>query len=86
MQNPEIAKPLESELARNGDTKSGIADRKIYTQEAAQFLGLSVSTLAKMRLSGVGPRYAKLGRRVLHDIRDLQVCVEERKRTSTSQD
>jgi predicted DNA-binding transcriptional regulator AlpA len=82
----QITKFLGPELARNRDTKSGVADRKINTQEAAQFLGLSVSTLAKMRLSGIGPRYAKLGRRVLHDVRDLEVWVEERKRTSTSQE
>lgn len=53
---------------------------------AAKFLGLSASTLAKMRLKGNGPRYAKLGdRAVLYDTADLLRWVEDRKRKSTSE-
>jgi hypothetical protein len=33
--------------------------------EAAKLLGLAPSTLAKLRLSGNGPVYCKLGRRVV---------------------
>jgi predicted DNA-binding transcriptional regulator AlpA len=55
--------------------------------DAAAFLGLSVSTLAKMRLRGDGPRYAKIGKRVvLYALKDLEVWVEARKRNSTSED
>jgi Helix-turn-helix domain len=34
--------------------------------EAAKVLGLAPSTLAKLRLSGNGPVYCKLGRRVVY--------------------
>ena len=54
-------------------------------REAAAYLGISVSTLAKLRLTGKGPRYVKLGRRVLYDVRDLEAWAASRKRNSTSQ-
>lgn len=59
--------------------------RKLSVPEAARYLGLSVSTLNKMRLNGTGPCFLKLGRRVLHDIRDLESWVRERKRRHTSE-
>jgi predicted DNA-binding transcriptional regulator AlpA len=59
--------------------------RKRNVQEAARFLGLSVSTLNKLRLSGNGPRYMKLGRRVLYDLRDLEQWAAQRKRNHTSE-
>lgn len=52
--------------------------------EAAGYLGLSVSTLAKLRLTGNGPRFINLGRRVLYDPSDLNAWVASRKRNSTS--
>ena len=39
--------------------------------EAAKILGLSTSTLAKLRLGGTGPVYCKLGRRVVYRSEDL---------------
>ena len=39
--------------------------------EAAEYLGISVSTLSKRRVDGDGPKYLKLGRRVVYDTRDL---------------
>ena len=58
--------------------------RKIGTPEAAQYLGISVSTLSKLRVFGGGPTFHKLGRRVVYDIRDLDDWFEARKRSSTS--
>jgi hypothetical protein len=40
--------------------------------EAAKVLGLAPSTLAKLRLSGNGPVYCKLGRRVGYRREDLE--------------
>ena len=58
---------------------------KLRPLRAATFLGLSPSTLAKMRLRGDGPPFAKLGTRaVLYALRDLEKWVEARKRLSTS--
>ena len=60
--------------------------RKLRTPEAAQYLGLSQSTLAKMRLRGDGPAYFKAGRRiVLYDPADLEAWLAARRRFSTSE-
>jgi Helix-turn-helix domain len=40
--------------------------------EAAKVLGLAPSTLAKLQLSGNGPVYCKLGRRVVYRREDLE--------------
>jgi predicted DNA-binding transcriptional regulator AlpA len=59
--------------------------RKLNVKEAAAYLGLSVSTLNKMRLTGTGPPYMKLGRRVVYDLRDLEDWAAQRKRNHTSE-
>jgi len=46
--------------------------RKLDSPEAAEYLGISVSTLSKRRVDGDGPKYLKLGRRVVYDTRDLE--------------
>jgi predicted DNA-binding transcriptional regulator AlpA len=53
--------------------------------EAAEFTGLSASTLNRLRVTGDGPRYAKLAGRVLYDVRDLDQWIENNKRGSTSE-
>ena len=52
--------------------------------EAARRLGLSQSTLAKLRLNGNGPVYCKLGRRVLYRPADLAEWLAKNRRRSTS--
>ena len=44
----------------------------ITAKAAARFVGLSESTLAKLRLNGNGPTYCKLGRRVVYRPADLE--------------
>jgi excisionase family DNA binding protein len=56
----------------------------LTTKEAAKYLGLSVSTLNKLRLTGEGPAYFKLGRSVRYRLSDLDIWVEKRRRASTS--
>lgn len=53
--------------------------------QAANSLGLSVSTLAKLRLAGGGPVYSKLGRRVVYCREDLKIWVAENRFKSTSE-
>jgi excisionase family DNA binding protein len=76
-------------LARKPDrytsADSDLSGRKLSVQEAARFLGLSVSTLNKLRLSGNGPPYMKFGRRVLYDLRDLEEWACEHRRSHTSE-
>jgi predicted DNA-binding transcriptional regulator AlpA len=51
---------------------------------AARFVGLSASTLAKLRLNGNGPLYCKLGRRVVYRLSDLEQWLQSRTARDTS--
>lgn len=55
------------------------------TEQAARRLGLSVSTLEKLRVTGGGPAYLKLGRRVVYQASDLDAWKVARRTHSTSQ-
>ena len=55
------------------------------TVSAARVVGLSPSTLTKLRLSGKGPAYVKLGRRVVYEAGELCRWLEEHRRLSTSE-
>ncbi|MEP9387260.1 helix-turn-helix domain-containing protein [Mesorhizobium sp. KR9-304] len=58
----------------------------LRTEAAASMLGISTSTLAKMRMRGDGPPFMKMGRRlIVYKARDLDQWLEETRRTSTSQ-
>lgn len=52
---------------------------------AADRLKLSASNLEKMRLSGKGPAYLKLGRRVVYAVKDLDAWAESKRCKSTSE-
>ena len=58
--------------------------RYLRTPEAARFVGLSIRTLEKHRIYGTGPRYSKLGGRVVYRVEDLQAWVESGAKASTS--
>lgn len=53
-------------------------------KEAARFLNLSVSWLAKRRLDGNGPAYIKMGGAVRYSQAALQQWTKGRQRLSTS--
>lgn len=57
---------------------------KLKVKDAADYTGLSVSTLNKMRLTGVGPIFIKAGRAVIYDAADLDAWLSARRRRSTS--
>jgi predicted DNA-binding transcriptional regulator AlpA len=44
---------------------SRFLDPELNTADAARFLGISVSTLERLRASGDGPRFAKYGPRTI---------------------
>lgn len=46
--------------------------RKLNNIEAAEYLGICPNTLEVWRCKHKGPRYAKIGTRVLYDIDDLE--------------
>ena len=73
------------ELPRAASGANLVPSTNLRAPVAAEYLGLSASTLAKMRLRGDGPLYSKLGPRiVVYSIRDLEVYVAARRRRSTS--
>ena len=58
---------------------------KLRAPAAAEYLRLSTSTLAKMRLRGDGPPFFKAGARiVLYDLAELETWLAGRRRVSTS--
>lgn len=52
--------------------------------EAAAFLKLSPRTLEKLRVIGGGPKFRKLGRRVVYAVADLECWANDRVCSSTS--
>lgn len=56
----------------------------LRTDDTARIIGLSPSTLAKLRLTGGGPRYIKLGRTVVYDPADVEAWLSTHRRLSTS--
>lgn len=58
----------------------------LRTPAAAEHLNGSVSWLNKLRMTGDGPLYSKLGRIVLYNIDDLDRWVTANRRHSTSED
>lgn len=61
-----------------------LQNRRLRTPDAAQYVGLSQSTMEKARLSGTGPRYSKLGKAVVYAIDDLEAWTRAGLRSSTS--
>jgi predicted DNA-binding transcriptional regulator AlpA len=58
--------------------------RMLRTEDAANYTGLSASTLTKLRLTGGGPEYIKLGKVVVYDLADLDAWLLSKRRRSTS--
>jgi len=57
--------------------------RYLTIDEVCDLTGLSRQTLAKMRCSGTGPAFMKLGRAIRYAEADLQAWLASRRRTST---
>ena len=58
------------------DTIDGALSPRLFTpKQASQILGVAVATLAKMRRTKTGPRYAKIGKSVKYSWTDLQAFI-----------
>jgi hypothetical protein len=57
---------------------------RLTVRETAAYVRLAAGTLNGWRSAGRGPRFIKLGRKVLYDTRDLDAWIDENKRTSTA--
>jgi predicted DNA-binding transcriptional regulator AlpA len=56
----------------------------VRTRDAARYLSLSHRTLEKLRVTGAGPQYFKMGRAVRYAISDLDAWLARNRRCSTS--
>ena len=45
--------------------------RKLTPEQAAKHIGLSAAQLAKLRMTGEGPAFLKLGRKVMYMLGDI---------------
>jgi len=60
--------------------------RVLRTAQAAEYVGLSASTLEKFRLNGSGPVYQKAGPKiVVYRPEDLDAWLSSQRRRSTSE-
>jgi predicted DNA-binding transcriptional regulator AlpA len=66
------------------DPLAGLPPRFLRTPEAARFLGLSGRTLEKHRTYGTGPKYRKIGGRVVYALEELRAWADLGAKTSTS--
>jgi predicted DNA-binding transcriptional regulator AlpA len=75
--------PALTDLDRKGFPMADLP-KVVTAKVAARFVGLSESTLAKLRLNGNGPVYCKLGRRVVYRPADLEQWLQSRTTRDTS--
>jgi predicted DNA-binding transcriptional regulator AlpA len=66
------------------DPLAGLPPRFLRTPEAARFLGLSGRTLEKHRTYGTGPKYRKIGGRVIYSLDDLKTWANLGAKSSTT--
>ena len=66
------------------DPLAGLGSRFLRTPEAARFLSLSGRTIEKHRTYGTGPKYRKIGGRVVYALEDLKAWADMGAKTSTS--
>lgn len=75
---------MEHGQARAQETPHG--KRLRTTRQLSKEKEVGYSTLTKWRLTGVGPAYYKIGRKVLYDEAEYDAWIDSMRRTSTSQD
>ena len=63
---------------------SSVASPWLSTEKAARYIGYGVPTLERYRISGEGPVYSRVGRRVLYHMDDLNEWMRLGRRRSTS--
>jgi predicted DNA-binding transcriptional regulator AlpA len=80
-----LAKPSATGNYVHSDTQNSRPQPLLAVEDAAAFLGgISKSWLDKSRLNGRGPRYVKIGRRVMYDLIDLRAWLAGRKQNHNS--
>lgn len=67
-------------------TQANEVTRLLTDHDVAALTGLARSTLAKLRLSGEGPRFVKLGAAVRYRVDDVQAWVAAKPRRRSTSD
>ena len=75
-----------SERRSSEDAAPTTESKYLNNREAAEYLGLSVRTMNRYRVTGDGPPYYRLGNRVRYVRAELDEWVGGSRRTSTSDD
>jgi hypothetical protein len=69
---------------RVGVGKHVMSERFLTPEMLSKELEIPTSTLAKWRLYGGGPRYAKMGKNIRYERGDVDLWVESQKRRTTA--
>jgi predicted DNA-binding transcriptional regulator AlpA len=69
----------------SGPTRASTIDPLLHPRDVAKVLNVSLSWLAKARLSGDGPRFVKIGRAVRYIESAVREYIKARTRASTSE-
>lgn len=77
------ARALASDSATMQETPQ--SGKWLTAREAADYCNLGFSTLAKLRLTGGGPAFSKVGTKVLYNRKDLDAWLDSKRVRSTSQ-
>ena len=82
---PETTGRGESTTATSSTHDSKLSKKTLMiARDAAAYMGLANQTLAKYRVHGGSPPFHKVGRQVMYDLADLNLWLQQRKRSSTS--
>jgi len=71
--------------ARGAPAKTNEIDPLLHPAQVAKVLGVSLSWLAKSRMTGTGPRFVKIGRAVRYALSAVLEYIKSRQRNSTSE-
>ena len=74
----------QAKASRSAQAQGSVNPEFLTTDEAGTFLRLSPRTLEKQRVQGGGPRFRKLGARVVYAAADLRAWADSRSYEMTS--
>ncbi len=69
--------PAPSQTLKKWSAPEGLPHLVLNVKEAAALVSLCPATLNDLRITGGGPKFKRLGRRVVYTIEDLKAWVEE---------
>ena len=85
LRDPVQLETVSVKQAGQPTSNGGNPTEMLSTKDAAAALNLSPSTLTKWRLTGGGPKYAKLGGRVFYRRTEIDLFVASKIRRNTSE-